>query len=144
MFGCFLKNKKKKIIKKIDNRPIYNNNKDSVYTLNERIKKGLKPNEFDIKYLEDNKNFINNNDLDQYYRNILYNKLYIEINYKKEKKDIIDNIDTMRNKLCYKLKNNMLPVFFQTSRNLETAEKLYSIISETIHFDNIKILIDLF
>ena len=144
MFGCFLKNKKKKIIKKIDNRPIYNNNKDSVYTLNERIKKGLKPNEFDIKYLEDNKNFINNNDLDQYYRNILYNKLYIEINYKKEKKDIIDNIDTMRNKLCYKLKNNMLPVFFQTSNNLNTSEKLRSIIFDTIHLDNVILLIDLF
>ena len=143
MFGClFLK--KKKIIKIIDNRPIYNNNKDSYYTLNKRIENGLNPNENDIKYLKDNENFINTNELEQCYRNILYNKLYIEINYKKEKKDIIDNIDTMRNKLCYKLKNNMLPVFFQTSRNLETSEKLKDIIFNTIHLDNVILLIDLF
>ena len=131
---------KKKIVK-VDDRPIYNNNKDSVFTLTKRIEKeDYKENEFDISYLEDNKDFIVIDEFDEYIRNILFNKLCIIINYKKDIKYVIDNIDSMRYDLGYKFQYNMLPVFFQTTKYLDTEHKLKDIIYNKIHIDNIKTL----
>lgn len=138
MFSCFYR--KKEIIN-IDTRPIYNNNKDSFFTLNKRIEtEDYKVNEFDKSYLEDNKDFIVTDEFEEYIRNILFNKLCIIINYNKGIKFVIDNIDTMRYDLGYKLKGNMLPVFFQTTKNLDTKDKLKDIIFNKIHVDNIKTL----
>jgi hypothetical protein len=139
MFSCFFL-KKKKIIN-VDNRPIYNNNKDSVFTLTKRIKnEGYIKNESDNRYLEDNKEYIVLDEFDEFIRNILFNKLCILINYKKENRIIINNIDELRYDLGYKLRHNMLPVFFQTTKYLDTTDKLKDIIYNKIHIDNIKTL----
>lgn len=137
-FTCFFPPKENI---KFDLRPTYNNIIDSVYTLNKRIQNdGYEPNDFDKSYLEENKQFLEITDNDEYHRNILFNKLCILIKYHKENKDIINNIDNMRFNLSLKLKGNMLPVFFQTTKNLDTKDKLKDIIFNKIHYYNILLI----
>ncbi len=126
---------------KFDLRPTYNNIIDSVYTLNKRIQNdGYEPNDFDKTYLEENKQFLEITDNDEYYRNILFNKLCILIKYHKENKDIINNIDDMRYNLSLKLKGNMLPVFFQITKNLIKKDDLKDILFNKMHYYNILLI----
>ena len=53
-------------------------------------------------------------------------------------KDIINNIDDMRFNISNMLYSNMLPVFFQSTNNLDTKDKLKDIIFNKIHLENIK------
>ena len=123
-------------------RPTYDNNIDSVFTLNKRIENdNYEVTDFDKSYLEENKHFLEVSDNDEYYRNILFNKLCILIKYHLENKDIINNIDDFRYNLSLKLKGNMLPVFFQITNNLIKKDDLKDIIFNKMHYYNI-LLID--
>ena len=133
-FSCF--SKKIENNENNDVRPIYNNIIDSVFTLNKRIEnEGYEPNESDKEYLEQNVEFL---DVDEYYRNILFNKICILLDFDSEMKDIINNIDDMRFNISNMLYSNMLPVFFQSTNNLDKKDKLKDIIYNKIHLDNIK------
>ena len=136
-FSCF--SKKIENNENNDVRPKYNNIIDSVFTLNKRIENdGYEPNDFDKAYLEENKQFLDIDRFDEYYRNILFNKLCILLDYDSEMKDIINNIDDMRFNISNMLYSNMLPVFFQSTNNLDTKDKLKDIIFNKIHLENIK------
>lgn len=138
-FSCFFPPKENI---KIDMRPTYDNNIDSVFTLNKRIENdNYEVTDFDKSYLEENKHFLEVSDNDEYYRNILFNKLCILIKYHLENKDIINNIDDFRYNLSLKLKGNMLPVFFQITNNLIKKDDLKDIIFNKMHYYNI-LLID--
>ena len=136
-FSCF--SKKIENNENNDVRPKYNNIIDSVFTLNKRIENdGYEPNDFDKAYLEQNVEFLDVDKFDEYYRNILFNKLCILLDYDSEMKDIINNIDDMRFNISNMLYSNMLPVFFQSTNNLDTKDKLKDIIFNKIHLENIK------
>lgn len=137
-FSCFFPPKENI---KIDMRPTYNNNIDSVFTLNKRIENdNYEVTDFDKSYLEENKHFLEVTDNDEYYRNILFNKLCILIKYHLENKDIINNIDDLRYNLSLKLKGNMLPVFFQITNNLIKKDDLKDIIFNKMHYYNILLI----
>ena len=66
----------------IDTRPTYNNNIDGVFTLTKKIENDdYEMTDFDKSYLDENKQFLKINQNEIYYRNILFNKLCILINY---------------------------------------------------------------
>ena len=137
MFSCF--SKKIENNENNDVRPIYNNIIDSVFTLNKRIEnEGYEPNDFDKAYLEQNVEFLDVDKFDINYRNILFNKICILLDFDSEMKDIINNIDDMRFNISNMLYSNMLPVFFQSTNNLDKKDKLKDIIYNKIHLDNIK------
>lgn len=124
-----------------DLKPTYDNILDSIYTLNNRIKyDNYDPTDFDISYLEENKQFLEIKKNDENVRYVLFYKLLILIDYKQEKKDIIINIDDMRFDLSNKLFGSMLPVFFQINHNLDTKDKLKDVIFNKIHYFNILLL----
>ena len=136
-FSCF--SKKIENNENNDVRPIYNNIIDSVFTLNKRIEnEGYEPNESDKEYLEQNVEFLDVDKFDINYRNILFNKICILLDFDSEMKDIINNIDDMRFNISNMLYSNMLPVFFQSTNNLDKKDKLKDIIYNKIHLDNIK------
>ena len=138
LFSCFFPPKENI---KIDMRPTYNNNIDSVFTLNKRIENdNYEVTDFDKTYLEENKQFLEVTENDEYYRNILFNKLCILIKYHLENKDIINNIDDLRYNLSLKLKGNMLPVFFQITNNLIKKDDLKDIIFNKMHYYNILLI----
>ena len=137
MFSCF--SKKIENNENNDVRPIYNNIIDSVFTLNKRIEnEGYEPNDFDKAYLEQNVEFLDVDKFDINYRNILFNKICILLDFDSEMKDIINNIDDMRFNISNMLYSNMLPVFFQSTNNLDSKDKLNEIIFNKIHLENIK------
>ncbi len=143
MFRCFFKVQEEDQSVNVE-KPIYNTHIDNVFVLKQKIKNDeYEPNEFDSKFLEENEKYLVDDKNNYYIRYMFFYKLCILIDYSEEQINVFKNINELRKQMSLSLKYEVIPVFFQTNRYLDTKEKLNDIIFNKIHLDNIKMLNEL-
>lgn len=143
MFRCFFKVQEEDQSVNVE-KPIYNTHIDNVFVLKQKIKNDeYQPNEFDSKFLEENEKYLVDDKNNYYIRYMFFYKLCILIDYSENQINVCKNLNELRKRMSLSLKYEVIPVFFQTNRYLDTKEKLNDVLFNKIHLDNIKILNEL-